>query len=138
MDNRNSWTPFFTSRHYRLYYSYCTPSGTALRPILAASRKGLHTILPENELDLPVHVLVVDGLALLKVDPTPNLPDMAKDVIQYRAPQIWSINAPGTVSRRIVFAANRPKCPPCPGCDSALGTHLPRCCSAPALSLPRT
>lgn len=42
-------------------------------PSLTASRESLHTILPENELDLPVHVLVVNRFAFLKVDSSADL-----------------------------------------------------------------
>lgn len=53
-----------------------------LCPILTASREGLHSVLSQNKLNLPVHVLVVDGLALLKVDPATDLGSLrTRDVI---------------------------------------------------------
>lgn len=43
------------------------------RSFLRTSRERVHPVLPQHELNLPVHVLVVDGFALFEVHPTPRL-----------------------------------------------------------------
>lgn len=73
-------TPEPATTNNSFYFPLFTYTPTLLTP-----RKRIDPVFPQHKLNLAVHVLVVDGLAALKVDTAPGLERL---LVEPRAPEL--------------------------------------------------